>query len=95
MEFEKVFFTGHAILRMFERNINEEDIIQVIKRGELIENYPDDIPYPSLPILGNVSGNPLHVVVAFDSKAKTCYVVTVYHPDPELWEPDFMKRRKA
>ena len=95
MEFEKVFFTGHAIQRMFERNIGEEDILSVIQRGEVIENYPDDMPYPSHLILGNIRGKPLHAVVAFDSKSKTFYVVTVYYPDPELWEEDFKKRRRA
>jgi hypothetical protein len=95
MECKEIFFTGHAIQRMFERNIDEEDIIQVIKQGEVIENYPDDMPYPSHLILGNTGGKPLHVVAAFDSKARTCYIVTVYHPDPKFWEPDFRKRRKS
>ena len=95
MEFKEIFFTGHAIQRMFERNIDEDDIFSVITRGEVIENYPDDMPYPSHLIFGNIGGKPLHVVVAFDGKAKTCYVVTVYHPDPELWEADFKKRRKT
>ena len=81
--------------RMFEKNIDEEDIVVVIQEGKVIENYPDDMPHPSRLILGNIGGKPLHLVVAFDSKSGTCYVVTVYHPDPELWEPDFKKRRKA
>ena len=95
MKFEKVFFTGHAIQRMFERNIDEKDILSIIKQGEIIENYPDDKPYPSFLISGNIGGKPLHVVTALDGKAKTCYVVTVYYPDPELWEPGLKKRRKS
>lgn len=37
---------------------------------------------------------PLHIIVAFDEGAKLCVVVTVYIPDPELWENDFKTRRK-
>jgi len=36
MEFTEIFFSCHAIQRMFERNIDEEDIIRVIKQGEVV-----------------------------------------------------------
>ena len=36
----------------------------------------------------------IHVVVAEDPDARTCYVVTAYDPDPALWEPDFSSRKQ-
>jgi hypothetical protein len=33
------------------------------------------------------------VVVAVEPDTRECYVVTVYPPDPELWNSDFRTRR--
>jgi hypothetical protein len=37
----------------------------------------------------------LHLVVAQDRESGDCYLVTVYPPDPALWEPDFRTRRSS
>ena len=39
--------TAHILLRFQQRNITYEEIKQVILNGEIIEDYPDDYPYPS------------------------------------------------
>jgi hypothetical protein len=71
------------------------DVVRsIIKSGEVIADYPDDTPYPSKLILGFYNDTPIHAVVAHDSDPRNCIVVTVYEPDPELWEKDF-KRRKT
>lgn len=59
----------------------------------MIEDRPDDVPYPSRLLLGYADGRPLHVVVAEDAAATTI-VVTVYEPEPSLWRPGFKRRRK-
>ena len=51
--------------------------------------------YPSTLLLGFTQRVPLHVLVARDDEMGNCYVVTVYHPDPELWGSDFKTRREA
>ena len=53
-----------------------------------------DRPHPSRLILGWCRGRPLHIVVADDSRADETIVITVYEPDPELWEPGFRRRRR-
>ncbi|MBM3302668.1 MAG: DUF4258 domain-containing protein, partial [Deltaproteobacteria bacterium] len=88
-----VLFSGHAMRRMFERSIGPSAVTEVIRLGEVIEEYPDDEPFPSRLILGFVQGCPLHVVVAIEADSKTCYVVTAYDPDPDLWQNDFKARR--
>ena len=45
--FERLVFRVHAIQRMYQRSISEEEVRIVIKTGETIEDYPDDLPYPS------------------------------------------------
>jgi hypothetical protein len=38
-----------------------EEILQALDSGEIIEEYPEDKPYPSCLILGRtVTGRPLH-----------------------------------
>ena len=61
--------------------------------GETIEEYPDDVPYPSRLVSGNAGDRPIHVVAADDVDSEATIVVTVYEPDPARWEPGF-KRRK-
>ena len=78
---------------MFQRRINEDDVRRVLTTGEIIENYPDDIPYPSELILGWCRSRPIHVVIANNVDARESIVVTVYEPDPDQWEPGFRRRK--
>jgi Domain of unknown function (DUF4258) len=78
---------------MFERRISRDDVVEVIHHGEVIADYPDDVPFPSSLLLAHVKGRPLHAVIGFDEAADRCYVITAYDPDPTLWEADFRKRK--
>ena len=93
MKCHRSLFTGHAVRRMFERAIGQPEVLEVVEFGEVIADYPDDDPFPSFLILGIIRERPLHVVVAVESVSKTCYIVTVYDPDPRIWNVDFKTRR--
>lgn len=67
----------------------------IIKEGEVIASYPNDAPFPSALVLGFDEGRPVHVVVGRDAGARLCHVVTVYHPDPDVWSDNFKTRRRA
>ena len=95
MTYKHIFFTGHAVRRMFERGLTKTDVVVVLGQGEVIAGYPDDTPLPSCLKLGFVRGMAIHVVVAEDRTAETCHVVTAYYPDPDLWEPGFRTRRSS
>jgi hypothetical protein len=43
----RIIFRSHALIRMFRRRINPEDVRVVIETGEVIEDYASDSPYPS------------------------------------------------
>ena len=77
---------------MFQRRITPDDVRRVVAHGEVIEDRPDDLLYPSRLLLGEAGGRKLHVVVADAPEATV--VVTVYEPDPALWMPGFRRRRK-
>ena len=94
MVFERLVFRVHAIQRMYQRSISEEEVRIVIKTGETIEDYPADFPYPSRLVLGWHGLRPVHVVVADNIIDTENIVITVYVGDSTEWEADF-KRRKA
>ena len=94
MECSDVRFTRHAFERLFARAISPDLVIRIIREGEAIASYPDDLPFPSVLLLGFEREEPIHVVVAKDAKAGTCFVVTVYRPAPEMWTHDFKTPRK-
>jgi hypothetical protein len=91
---DHVIYRGHAIQRMFERRITEADVRHVLMHGDVIEPYPNDLPYPSRLILGEINDSWLHVLAAYNEPDDETIVITVYHPDPKLWSSDFRIRRK-
>lgn len=89
----RVVWRAHVLRRMVERGIGRTEIFGAILAGEVIEEYPDDSPYPSALLLGFAGGRPLHVVVSFDEAAPDTYIITVYEPSPDKFEPDWKTRR--
>jgi len=78
---------------MFERNISETDIRDVLENGEEIEKYLDDPPCPGRLVLGWCGGRPVHVVASDDPQDRVTVVITVYEPDPARWDESFKHRR--
>jgi hypothetical protein len=93
MQCQTVTYKFHAAQQMFARRITEPEIEIVVATGEIIANYPDDKPYPSVLLHKFVDTRPLHAVVARDNEGN-CYVATAYQPNPVLWETDFKTKRK-
>lgn len=83
---------GHALQRMFERNIPLGDVLETVRNGEVIKTYADDKPYPSFLLLNFINRKPLHVVAAQNAVRNVCFVITVYEPAPNLWLPDFKNK---
>jgi len=94
MECNEIRFTGHALRRMFERELDRDGVVAVVRQGEVIARYPDDRPFPSQLLLGFAKSRPVHVVVAQDLDSGVCFVVTAYQPDPAVWMSDFKTRRR-
>jgi len=89
---ERITFRVHAIQRMFQRDISKDDVRHVVTTGEVIEDYPDDTPYPSHLILGWRAGRPIHVVAAYNAADRETIIVTAYEPDPGQWDARFRRR---
>lgn len=89
----KVIYRQHAVKRMHERSISEQEVETAIANGTIINTYPNDEPYPSYLLLGKAGNKTMHVVYADDSEDDLRVVITVYEPDIAIWLDDFKTRR--
>jgi Domain of unknown function (DUF4258) len=94
MTSQPIIYRIHAIQRMFERCISEENARQVLQSGEVVEDYSDEMPFPSRLMLGRRGNRPLHVVMAENTKEDELVVITVYEPDSSQWKSGFKGRKK-
>ncbi len=85
--------SSHANIQCIKRIIDSKDVLNVLRTGEIIEQYPKDYPFPSCLEFGlSLTGKPLHVCCAIGNGK--LWVITAYYPKTEKWENDY-KTRKA
>lgn len=86
--------SDHADEEAESDRLSFDEIFFSVLQGEIIEEYPDDEPYPSCLIYGeSFKGEPVHSVWAFNKETKWAVLITVYRPDPDRWI-DWRTRRK-
>ena len=88
---KEVVLTQHFLDKIELRDIKILDIKQAIINGEIIENYPDDYPYPSALVLGFSDNKPLHIVAGIGSDL--LWLITAYYPDSDIWEDNNRTRK--
>lgn len=90
---ETIEASSHFIERGRRRNISYKETKEAIISGEIIEDYPNDYPFPSCLVLGKTyEGKVLHVVVGIGKE--TLWLITVYEPDRNRWDSDYKTRRE-
>lgn len=89
----RIEWRKHVLQRLAERTILQHDLIKVLLSGKVIEDYPENKPYPSSLFLGFSKGEPLHVVASFDKDNRLAYIITVYRPSDQSFESDFRTRK--
>lgn len=69
-----------------EDDISEKELIESILNGEIIEDYPNDKPFPSCLIFGKTEeGRPIHAVCAYSKDDNITIIITTYEPDINRW----------
>lgn len=95
VETNQFFVSRHGKEKKEANNLTLEEILSSVTKGEIIENYPDDTPYPSCLIYGNNEKNePIHSVWAYNKDTGYAVLITVYRPDPQKWI-NWRTRRKT
>ena len=90
---QAMIVTQHSRRRFAERGIRIQDICKAIESGEIIEDYPDDFPFPSCLILGKCDRQVLHVCASIHEGR--IYLITAYIPDLKKWEADWRTRKEG
>jgi hypothetical protein len=93
---KKILFLPHAIRQMSrpDRMITSEDVRRVVLRGDLIEDYPEDVRGHSCLLIGiDLEGRSIHVVCA--PKPDFLAIITAYTPSPEEWDTSFRMRKQT
>ena len=90
---------GRYRLTLHAERERDADRIQIVEleqalaaeRLELIEDYPEDSRGHSHLVLGfTKAGLPIHAVCA--AHEETLVIITLYRPDPQLWQ-DYRSRK--
>jgi len=94
---DRVYYSRHARDEMEGEEsgvIKDEEVFETVSTGKIIENYPEDEPYPSCLIYGRTFKNrPLHVVCGYADDENLSIIITAYQPHSERWI-DFTRRKK-
>jgi hypothetical protein len=56
--YSRLVFRVHAVERMAERGISDTDVRRLLETGEVIAEYPGDLPYRSRLVLGWLGADP-------------------------------------
>lgn len=90
----KMQFSKHAIKQLDIRNIKKQEVYDCLFSGKIIKEYADDRPLPSCLILGyQEDGTPLHIVCA--KGEGDVVLITAYYPSEEVWDSDFVSKRRV
>jgi hypothetical protein len=82
----RIRITDHAYEEAHADALSFDQVFYSVVRGEIIEDYPDDWPYPSCLVFGRTfAGEPVHSVWAYSEESKYAVLITVYRPDPTRW----------
>jgi len=82
----RIRITDHADEEVQNDRLSYEEIFFSVFTGKLIENYPEDKPYPSCLVYGRTfKDEPVHSVWAYNEETQWAVLITVYRPDPARW----------
>ena len=89
---DTIIVTSHASEQLIRRGIKYRYVKMAIMNGEIIEEYPNEIPDPRILILGYAADmKPLHVVIGIGDW--NLRITTAYYPTLDKWENDYKTRK--
>ena len=90
----RIRWSYHINMRLKERFIARETILNSVDRFEIIEEYQNDKYLPSCLVYSEDGDVKFHIHIALDYKTMAIVFVTAYIPSPEEWLKDLKTRRQ-
>jgi len=92
----EVRISDHGYDELSSDNLLAREIVEGVSEAVVIEDYPD---YPKgscvLALQKDREQRPIHVVWGIPKgHSSPAVLITAYRPDPEIWEDDYLRRRK-
>jgi len=88
---DRIRWSEHCLERMRIRKIPVQRVLDCIKNGEIIKEYPEDKPHPSCLIYDNNGLDVVHIVVGVSDIF--VYMITAYRPDLNIFNDDLKTMR--
>ena len=92
----EVRISEHGYDEMAEEGIFTRDIVNDIRKAELLEDYPNFPKGPCVLVMQkDRNGLPIHTVWGIPKgELSPAVLVTAYRPDPTLWSDDLRRRKQ-
>ncbi len=94
----RLLWTYHATMRLRKRGISRQMVVESVDTYEVIESYAQSKAsryLPSCLVRAEYHGEPFHALFALDRESNYVRVITVYYPDPQIWEEGFRRRKET
>lgn len=92
----EVKISDHGYDEIAADGLYARDALGSIADAVVVEDYPDYPKGPCVLLLQkDRTGEPIHVVWGIPKgKSSPAVPVPAYRPDPQRWQPDFLRRKK-
>ena len=92
----KVKISDHGYDELANDGIYVRDVVSSIDAAVLVQEYPDYRKGSCILVLQqDRTGAPMHVVWGIPSgRNEPAVLVTAYRPDTNIWEDDFLRRKR-
>ena len=91
----KIRWTYHVNMRMKDRFIPRQFIVDSTDNYEIIEEYPKDKHLPSYLIYSQYQNQVFHILFAADVKEDNIRIITAYYPSADEWKENLKTRRSS